>query len=201
VEKIRVARAHKVSRWFKEGLGTLVSGKEKITRADLQTLGAETAAIILILKEQLGNSSMKADSSGSFNIEDVLCGLCSQRLFPLHVRHQYPAELPFCGCCGYAPQELTLSPIPAAELPKKKGKSLDTKIPDIPVSRLAFQCCDDLAQVLDYWGYFVCASCHRKVSTNHPVVIPTLQSKSANMECAKLIEAEFQDEIAALTMD
>jgi len=73
VEKIQLARAHKVSKWFKEGLDALVSGQEQMTCADLQPLGAETMAIIFLLKEQAGGDKVKSESSGTLRTKDVRC--------------------------------------------------------------------------------------------------------------------------------
>ena len=74
-EKIQVARAHKVSTWFKEGLEALVSGQEKVTRADLKTLGEDTTARILLLKEQA-----RVTNANHGATDYVLCAECRDRV-------------------------------------------------------------------------------------------------------------------------
>ena len=197
MEKIRVARAHKVARWFKEGLEALISDQEKITRADIQTLGAETAATILLLKEQAGNSSVKAAIPQFLKEEDIQCGVCSSRLLPL--RAGYSDAGPHCECCGHAPQKFTLSTGPSLPLSKKTSMLQALRVPDMTASQVTFKCCGRAQGLGTYFG---CAYCHQEVSENHPVVlILPLSRESTNVECMKLIEAEFQDDIAALMMD
>ncbi|KAF8808883.1 hypothetical protein BYT27DRAFT_7029333, partial [Phlegmacium glaucopus] len=50
IEKVQLARAHKVATWLEEGLTSLVDDVHRLTREELATLGWETSALILWIK-------------------------------------------------------------------------------------------------------------------------------------------------------
>jgi len=74
VEKILLARAHKVATWLDEGVTSLTSGDPKPTLESLATLGWETAARILWIRD---SSPFLATSNTSFRADSMKCGYCS----------------------------------------------------------------------------------------------------------------------------
>jgi len=76
VEKILLARAHKVATWLNEGVASLASGDPKPTLEGLATLGWETAARILWIRDN-SNSSLIASNTLRFRADAIKCGKCS----------------------------------------------------------------------------------------------------------------------------
>lgn len=78
IEKIQLAREHKVAKWLEEGLISLVNGDYRLTRADLSTLGWETSALIFWIRDNsipsLNNSPYR------FTKDMIQCGNCSSNL-------------------------------------------------------------------------------------------------------------------------
>ncbi|KAF8808884.1 hypothetical protein BYT27DRAFT_7188391 [Phlegmacium glaucopus] len=75
IEKIQLARAHKVATWLEEGLASLVNGVHKLTREELATLGWETSALILWIRD---NSSPYPNDSTTIVLSKdmVKCAVC-----------------------------------------------------------------------------------------------------------------------------
>lgn len=76
VEKILLARAHKVGAWLDEGLAALVRSDYRPTFEELATLGWETAARILWIRD----SSINGSNPLRFRRDDIKCTGCSSSL-------------------------------------------------------------------------------------------------------------------------
>jgi len=78
VEKILLARAHKVAAWLDEGINSLTSGDFKPQLESLTTLGWETAARILWIRDNYNsNHFLTASNTLRFRADAVKCGQCS----------------------------------------------------------------------------------------------------------------------------
>ncbi|KAF8814171.1 hypothetical protein BYT27DRAFT_7082785 [Phlegmacium glaucopus] len=76
IEKIRLARAHKVATWLEEGLTSLVGVVHSLTREELATLGWETSALIFWTRDNL--SPYSSDSTTVVLSRDMIkCAICS----------------------------------------------------------------------------------------------------------------------------
>ncbi|KAF8814170.1 hypothetical protein BYT27DRAFT_6339898 [Phlegmacium glaucopus] len=75
IEKVQLARAHKVATWLEEGLTSLVDGVHRLTREELATLGWETSALILWIRD---NSIPPNDGSTylCFTKDMIACAVC-----------------------------------------------------------------------------------------------------------------------------
>ena len=86
IEKIHLARAHKVATWLDEGVNNLVSGGTKPTLYDLGTLGWETAAQILWIRD----NPMPEDTL-HFRRDLIKCGYCSSSDSLMDFAHNCPS--------------------------------------------------------------------------------------------------------------
>ena len=77
IEKIQLARAYRVANWMEEGVINLINGGHRLTRADLTTLGWETSALILWMKDTM---SFLNSSPLRFTPDMIQCGKCSSNL-------------------------------------------------------------------------------------------------------------------------
>jgi len=79
VEKIVLARAHKVAPWMEEGVTRLATGDPRSTLEDFATLGWETAAKILWIRDNASRSSPTASNVLHFKFrkDSIKCGNCS----------------------------------------------------------------------------------------------------------------------------
>jgi hypothetical protein len=73
IEKIHLARAHKVAAWIQEGITGLVNSDPKPTFNDFAQLEWETAARILWIK----NNFLMAANTLHFRRDEIKCGSCS----------------------------------------------------------------------------------------------------------------------------
>ena len=71
IEKIHLGRTHKIAAWVEGGVNGLVHGDQKPTLEDLATLGWETAARILWIRDNPPSKTL------SFRRDDIKCGYCS----------------------------------------------------------------------------------------------------------------------------
>ena len=77
IEKVRLARAHRVSTWLDEGITSLaLSDDSRPTLEELATLGWETAARILWIRDNSGSSLMPSQIP-HFTKDSIKCGHCS----------------------------------------------------------------------------------------------------------------------------
>ena len=84
VEKIQLARAHRVSKWLEEGLAVLASADRNSTREELTSLGHRTAFDILWIQYQ----SLKEPSGKLFFRKDsIKCEYCSSSASLLNGSH------------------------------------------------------------------------------------------------------------------
>jgi len=77
IEKIQLAREYSVAKWMEEGLISLVTGGYRLTHADLTTLGWETSALILWIRD---NSIPSLSSPFRFTQDMIQCRNCSSNL-------------------------------------------------------------------------------------------------------------------------
>jgi len=84
VEKILLARAHKVAAWLEEGVTNLASGDPSLTLEDLAALGWETAARILWINLK-DTSNANAFRFGSDAIKCEYCLSSASLRFECHV--------------------------------------------------------------------------------------------------------------------
>ena len=71
IERIHLGRTHKIAAWVEGGVSGLVHGEKKPTLEDLATLGWETAARILWIRDNPPSKTL------SFRRDDIKCGYCS----------------------------------------------------------------------------------------------------------------------------
>jgi len=76
-EKVHLARAHKVAAWLEEGVNSLASSEPKATLQDLATLGWETAARILWIRDHLIRPQpLMPVNTLYFRGDEVKCPFC-----------------------------------------------------------------------------------------------------------------------------
>ncbi|KIM37710.1 hypothetical protein M413DRAFT_254032 [Hebeloma cylindrosporum] len=112
-EKIHLARAHKVAAWLDEGVTSLVSTDQKPTLADLATLGWETAAQILWIRDNSPHS---------------------QSLIPAVTLHFKGAEI-WCAICTSPGRQITFNPITCNGC--KRNVTLDTVLTAVGPGKLS----------------------------------------------------------------
>jgi Zn finger protein HypA/HybF involved in hydrogenase expression len=97
VEKIVLARAHKVAPWMEEGVSRLASGDPRSTFEDFATLGWETAARILWIRDNASRSSPTASNALHFKFkkDSIKCGNCSSPASVINFNHN-------CSTCRIA---------------------------------------------------------------------------------------------------
>jgi hypothetical protein len=105
VEKILLARAHKVGAWLDEGVTSLVRDDPGSKFEDLVTLGWETAARILWIRDT-STFSLNASNTLHFRRDDIKCAYCLSSSSLIKGDHDCPkcrhavlsdAELTFFG--------------------------------------------------------------------------------------------------------
>ena len=82
IEKMHLARAHKVAIWMHEGVTGLVNGDHKPTLGDLATLGWETAARILWIRDNVPSNALY------FKRDDIKCAYCSSLVSLINFGHR-----------------------------------------------------------------------------------------------------------------
>jgi len=89
VEKIVLARAHKVAPWMEEGVSRLASGDPRSTFEDFATLGWETAARILWIRDNASRSSPTASNALHFKFrkDSIKCGNCPSSASVINFDH------------------------------------------------------------------------------------------------------------------
>ncbi|KAJ3493682.1 hypothetical protein NLJ89_g10961 [Agrocybe chaxingu] len=92
IEKVILGRAHKVGAWLEEGLCSLVSSDYRPTLADLGTLGWETAAQILWIRDTT-HSPLNVPNTLRFTRDAIKCGFCSSPSSLINFRYN-------CYNCG-----------------------------------------------------------------------------------------------------
>ncbi|KIM37706.1 hypothetical protein M413DRAFT_253968 [Hebeloma cylindrosporum] len=96
MEKIHLARAHKVAAWLDEGVTSLVSMDQKPTLADLATLGWETAAQILWIRDNSPHSqSLIPAVTLHFKGAAIWCAACTTLRRLIDMNHFT------CNVCKY----------------------------------------------------------------------------------------------------
>jgi len=78
IEKFQLGRENRVAKWMEEGVISLVNGDHRLTRADLATLGWETSALILWIRDNLIPSLN--NSPFHFTQDMIQCWDCSSNL-------------------------------------------------------------------------------------------------------------------------
>jgi hypothetical protein len=90
IEKIRLARAHKVAAWLDKGIIGLLNGNLGPTLEDLATLGWETAARILWIRDKI-----HANKTLHFRRDEIKCGSCSSDSDLININTEWICD--FCG--------------------------------------------------------------------------------------------------------
>ena len=96
IEKIFLARAYRVSAWLKEAITTLTKSDHKPAFKDLVTLGWETAARILWIRQ---SSCHSFPNTLHFSRDAIKCGLCQSSSSLINSNYG-------CGHVGFADAEL-----------------------------------------------------------------------------------------------
>ncbi|CAA7263125.1 unnamed protein product [Cyclocybe aegerita] len=94
MEKILLARAHKVAAWLNEGVTSLVNDVPSPELEDIATLGWETAARILWIRDK-SSLSRSTPNILRFRRDDIKCAQCSSPSSLINVNHN-------CYNCGQA---------------------------------------------------------------------------------------------------
>ncbi|KAF8808882.1 hypothetical protein BYT27DRAFT_7210524 [Phlegmacium glaucopus] len=125
IEKIQLARAHKVATWLEEGLTSLVDGAHKLTRAELATLGWETSALILWISNNLIPSPKDGSTTIALSLDMIKCAICPSA--PTLIR----GKLNECIHCHNSTGKFTYKPVASAPAsgPYCNSCSPRTKIP------------------------------------------------------------------------
>ncbi|KAF8888137.1 hypothetical protein CPB84DRAFT_1786308 [Gymnopilus junonius] len=72
IEKIQLARVHKVSKWLEEGIVSLVNGDHRLTCEDLPMLGYDMATLVLLIRDQ-----SPKPAALRINKNSIKCAYCS----------------------------------------------------------------------------------------------------------------------------
>jgi len=180
IDKINLARAHKFGHWLEEGVTSLVYGDQRLTREELATLGWETAALILWIKDRLGLSTRNSNTL-SFRRESIKCGFCTSSASLLSGSHNCYQ----CGSVLLGDEELKCGSI---------TPSLGTADTIVPIKAVM---CSRCGRRAFYGTGFVCSSCQSTTYSNshgHSVRITTKKSSK------EMIEEVFGEEISELSM-
>jgi len=94
---MHLARAHRVAVWVDEGVTGLVNGDQKPTLGDLTTLGWETAARILWIRDNIPSSTLY------FRRDDIKCAYCSSLVSLINFDHKCS------GCQQVVPADAELT--------------------------------------------------------------------------------------------
>ena len=154
IEKVLLARAHRVSTWLDEGITSLaLSDDSRPTLEELATLGWETAARILWIRDDSG-SSLKPSDTLRFTKDSIKCGNClSSSSLITGVHH--------CYSCGQAVSD---------ELTCNNSGSLVPGSTDRLV-QLGAIVCDSCSSSAFYTTSIYCHSCDRNLNRKHNVRI------------------------------
>ena len=175
IDKIKLARAHKFGDWLEEGVTSLVDGEQKLTREELATLGWETAALILWIKDQLSHSARDSNTL-FFSKDSIKCGFCVTSVSLLSGSHN-------CYSCASALLEL-----------KCAYTTLSSGTAIIPMQSIICRICGQRAF---YSTNFSCSSCGTTTYSNsygHNVRITAIKWSK------EMIEEVFGEEIKELAM-
>jgi hypothetical protein len=171
IEKICFARAHKVAAWLDEVFTWLVNGNSGATLDNLATLGWETDARILWIRDKIPRNTLH------FRRDEIRCGSCSSS-----------ASLINGGCnCHYCGKDMPAD----AELTVPDPGRVSGPTDHLPVPLRAILCNDiDCRQPIFYSISIRCSSCSFLHDRNDNVRI--MRPKKGLKE---LIEEMFGDEI------
>jgi hypothetical protein len=151
IEKILLARAHKVASWLDEGVTSLTADESGSTLKDLAALGWETAAQILWIRDS--NPSQTILNTLSFRRNAIKCPFCVSPSSLINGNHTCDS----CGCVVPADAGLT-HPDPGATSGTDRVvtlRSIRCKCGGNPFSSSKFRC----------------SSCQRNVVSNNVVRI------------------------------
>ncbi|KAF8967758.1 hypothetical protein BDZ97DRAFT_1916695 [Flammula alnicola] len=174
IEKIQLARANKVARWLDEGVTGLVGGDHRLTLEELATLGWETAALILWIREN-SNLSVNGSRTLRFGKETIKCAFCSSSESLMNGSHN-------CYSCRRA--------LPSDEEFTYSGNSSPSGTADRLVALNAIACSTCGGKAF-YSSAVHCHSCSRTTGSSHHVRITP---------STKMIKEVFGEEIKDLAM-
>ena len=180
IDKINLGRAHKFGNWLEEGVTSLVDGDQKLTSEELATLGWETAAMILWIKDQSGLSARNSNTL-SFRKDSIKCGFCASSASLLSGSH----DCYHCASALLGDEELKCA---------RTTSSSETADIIVPIKTIT---CSRCGQRAFYSTSFDCSSCSFTTFSNshgHSVRITVKKSSK------EMIEEVFGEEIKALVM-
>ena len=173
IEKIHLARAHKVAAWLNEGVTGLVSGGPRASLDDLVTLGWETAARILWIRDNC--HSIMAANTVIFRRDTIRCGSCTSSASLLNGNYN-------CAYCGQA--------VPAGAELAIPGHGTASETGDRLVQLRVIQCHNiNCRQALFYSISVQCSFCSHYHNTSSNVRITPKKGVK------EMIEEMFGEEI------
>jgi len=179
IDKINLARAHKFGHWLEEGVTSLVDGDQSLTREELATLGWETTALILWIKDRLRLSTRNSNTL-SFRKDSIKCAFCTSSASLLSGSHN-------CYQCGGAllgDEELTCASV---------TPSFGTADTIVPITTIM---CSKCGERPFYSTSFVCPSCPYGTCYPHGHNVRITPKKSSK----EMVEEVFGEEINELSM-
>lgn len=177
-EKFLVGRAHRVPAWLKEGITTLTSNDYKPTLEDLATLGWETAARILWIRE---NSRHFTPNTLCFSRDSIKCGNCTSSL----INTSYG-----CGHIGSADSELTF-PGPGS----LTGAGTASRDRLVMLNSIQCKICGRTPFYIDR---ILCSSCSSYTARYHNVRITPMKGSEEMIE--EMFGEEIKDHETATTI-
>ena len=181
IDKINLARAHKFGHWLEEGVTSLVDADQSLTREELGTLGWETAALILWIKDRLGHSTRNSNTL-SFRKDSIKCGFCTSSASLLSGSY----ECYHCSSVLLGNEELKCASI---------TPSLGTGDTIVPITTIMCSKCGE--RPFEFFSTsFVCPSCSSSTCYPHGHNVRITPIKSSK----EMVEEVFGDEINELSM-
>ena len=169
IEKIDLARVHKVAAWMEEGVTSLVNSDAKPTLHDLSTLGWETAAQILWIRDNLPGNTHR------FRRDEIKCGYCTSSNSLIN------SNWNCCSCYQAVPVDAQLTATGPGAVSGLTGRIFQFRM--IQCGHL--NCRGAIFSTISVY----CSTCSMYLSANHNIrITPMKQAK-------ELIEEIFGEEI------
>jgi len=180
IDKIKLARAHKFGHWLEEGVTSLVDGDHRLTREELATLGWETAALILWIKDRLSLYPRNSNTL-SFRKDSIKCGFCTSSASLLSGSH----NCHHCESVLLGDEELKCASI---------TPSFGTADTVVPIKTIMCNRCGGRSF---YSISFICSSCSCTTYSNSNGHKVRITPKNSSKE---MIKEVFGEEIKVLCM-
>jgi len=181
VEKILLARSHRVAAWLEEGVTSLASVDSSSTLEDLATLGWETAARILWVNlRDISSPSLTASNTLHFRRYAMKCKICSATLMPdSHINCNH------CGVPVTADAELLVhgpESVPGTADHLVQPRAIKCKCGGTPFSSI------------------ICSFCFWNVESNERVRITADKKEDKKAMIKEMFRAEIEDYELAITV-